>query len=194
MKIFAGCNYFWWERTWWWVVGRDHSAPVRLRVTTAVTAFTTNLEVRHWRNYHHLTSIITSHLTRHYQLFLTLDLSHWLSWPAPPTVSPATAMVEAGPGWWEAFSLCCHETSRDSAALQPGDFIIINLGELNIITKSVVRSHLYTVRHTSTTMLEGVLSDESWLFIIHCTDFVSIFYSMQFRDIFLTEQSAFSPL
>ena len=161
MKIFAGCNYFWWERTWWWVVGRDHSAPVRLRVTTAVTAFTTNLEVRHWRNYHHLTSIITSHLTRHYQLFLTLDLSHWLSWPAPPTVSPATAMVEAGPGWWEAFSLCCHETSRDSAALQPGDFIIINLGEWNIITKSVVRSHLYTVRHTSTTMLVGVLSDES---------------------------------
>ena len=41
-------------------VGMDHSGPVRLKLTTAVTAFTTTLEVGHWRNDQRMTSLITN--------------------------------------------------------------------------------------------------------------------------------------
>ena len=41
-------------------VGMDHSGPVRLELTTAVTAFTTTLEVGHWRNYPEMASLITN--------------------------------------------------------------------------------------------------------------------------------------
>ena len=121
----------------WPAGGMNHSAPVRLRLTTAVTAFTTTLEVPHWRNdqHPHLPQNKPKLVIIPILILIWLYLRHRPSWQPPPP-----HCLQPRP-WWRpadralglslslslSLSLCRHETRRASAALQPPDLKIINL-------------------------------------------------------------------
>ena len=175
----------------------DHSGPVRLRLTTAVTAFTTTLEVDHWRTEEDMTAFITIKNSDHFLTFLRLHLStDWTAQPAPPDD------FQPRP-WWRpadrAERLRGFLLSRDqegSAALQPADLKIINPLLCSVLTEiskpiqynSGRISIQWVIHHRSSGshLFPASLSDESQcsIFSIHCAVFVLIFYSMQFQGHF----------